>query len=60
MGKATDIVGALVLLVIAIIVLTRMGIDLSMLISYFYRFLYGPSATNATSGMIRFILEIAS
>ena len=60
MGKATDIVGALVLLVIAIIVLTRMGIDLSMLISYFYRFLYGPSSTNTTSGTIRLILEIAS
>lgn len=48
------------MVIIAVIALTRMGIDLSMLITYFHWFLYGPSATNATSGVIRFIPGMAS
>lgn len=53
MGKATDIAIGLFVLIIIVLVLTRMGLDLSSLITLFKQFFFGPSGgTNVTAGMI--------
>ena len=55
MGKATDIAIGVFVLIIIVLVLTRMGLDLSSLISLFKHFFFGPpgsSVTNTTAGMI--------
>ncbi len=55
MGKATDIAIGLFVLIIIVLVLTRMGLDLSSLITLFKHFFFGPSGstgTNTTAGMI--------
>ena len=53
MGKIADIaIGAFVLIII-VLVLTKMGLDLSSLITLFKQFFFGPSGgTNVTAGMI--------
>lgn len=54
MGKATDIAGAIFVLIIIVLVLTRMGLDLSSLITLFKQFFFGTSGgTNVTAGWIR-------
>ncbi len=53
MGKATDLAIGVFVLIIIVIVLTRMGLDLSSLITLFRHFFLGPpGGTNMTAGMI--------
>lgn len=53
MGKATDAAIGLFILIIIVLVLTRMGLDLSSLITLFKNFFLGPpSGTNTTAGMV--------
>ena len=52
MGKITDIATAIFVLIIIVLVLTRMGLDLSGLISMFKQFFFGSGGSNSTAGMI--------
>ena len=61
MGRITDAVIAIIVLVIGLWILTRLGISLSTIITMAKRFIYGPSpTTNTTSGLILAMAASAS
>lgn len=53
MGKVIDIIGGLILLVLAVWFFSRLGLTFSSLTSTFWHFFFGTgSSTNTTAGVI--------